>query len=110
MRKYEMTITGWLVGNIWMPNAECYKPFKHSIDGQDSRWSEKGTLRDHVLAATRDGDFQSCKIAEGILEVSMFVGRNGKRITRWFPLDMFPSIADCVKTDWDGPGAEYWED
>ena len=92
-------LRGYLVGNIWMPNCECFKELSYSLDDQSSRWSERGTLRDHVLAATNDGDFQSCNIAHGELVITRTKGR--RKVTRSFPLSMFPSVADCLHSDPD---------
>lgn len=102
-----MTISGYLVGTIWMPAAECYKPLTYDVLREARRYTEPDsvTLRDHVLSATNDGDFQSCAIADGELLVTIARHEGNKRYTRTraFPLAMFPSIADCIKTDWDGP-------
>lgn len=101
----ERKIRGYLVGNIWMPNAECYKPIDYDLDDQDARWSERGTLRDHVLRATNDGDFQSCTIADGYLELTTRRATKTGMVTRIKRIELFafPSISDCVKADWEGP-------
>lgn len=105
---FEHRIRGYLVGDIWMPQTECYKPLSYSVSDQEARWSEPGTLREHVLAATRDGDFQSCEIADGYLETVATIVRNGRRYTRSAIRDLssFPSIADCIRSDWSGPSFE----
>jgi hypothetical protein len=105
----QITLTGYLVGKIWMPARECWKHLSYDLTREDARFTEPGTLRDHVLAATRDGDFQSCSIAEGYLHVQITkIQQTGTalktyRRTRSFPLTMFPSVKDCINTEWDGP-------
>lgn len=95
-----ITIRGFIVGPIWWPmGAECYKPLRYSITSEEKRWSEPGTLREHVLAALRDGDFQSATIAHGEIVVEMI--RERRRVLRSFPLSHFPSVADCLHPDGD---------
>ena len=104
----EITISGYVVGPIWWPTgAECYKPFTYHLTREDERFTEPGTLRDHVLAITRDGDFQHCEIADGFLEIT--IRKPGRSRSRVFELDIFPSIADCLKDDWCGPNLEDYE-
>jgi hypothetical protein len=100
-----VSIKGYLVGGIWMPNCECYKPLDYDCTRQQRRTEGKMTLRDHVLCATNDGDFQSCQIADGYLEISSRKTTDNRMVTRTrhYDLSKFPSIADCVKTDWAGP-------
>ena len=98
---YSISLSGYLVGPIWWPSEECYKRFDYNLTDEESRWSEPGTLRDHVLAITNDGDFQHCEIADGILEITTY--KTNRRRSRIFDLSMFPSIADCIKSDWCGP-------
>ena len=31
MQTTSITIRGYVVGNIWMPNAECYKEFNYDV-------------------------------------------------------------------------------
>lgn len=105
MRASSVIIRGTLVGGIWWPiGAECYKPLRYDATAEQRRTVGKMTLRDHVLSATNDGDFQSCRIADGTVEVT--VRRGPRTRSRIFPLDMFPSVSDCVLLDWDGPEAE----
>lgn len=102
-RTSQISITGYLVGNIWMPGAECWKHLNYDVTAKSWNWGEKGSLRDHVLAATNDGDFQSCNIACGELVITHTddTGPTRRRWTRVFDLKMFPSIADCVHDDPD---------
>jgi hypothetical protein len=104
----DVRITGFVVGPIWWPvGVECYKPLNYSITREDARFSAPGTLRDHVLAATNDGDFQHCTIAQGRLVVTRLIG--SRRVTRGWPLDYFPSVRDCLHPDgddWFPPSAE----
>lgn len=95
-------ITGYLVGNIWMPNIECWKHLDFDATDYEARCSAPLTLREMTLAATRDGDFQGCDIADGTLIV-IRRAENGFTHRRSFALDRFPSIADMTRTDWDGP-------
>ena len=96
----DISLRGFVVGPIWWPaGAECYKPLAYSITREDGRFSEPGTLRDHVLRATNDGDFQHCTLACAKLVVER---RNGnRRVVRSFPLSHFPSVADCLHPDGD---------
>lgn len=104
-RELHLSIHGYLVGTIWMPAAECFKPLTYDLTREDARFTEPGTLRDHVLRATNDGDFQSCEIADGVLVAEMVTrtATSTKRRTRQFDLSRFPSIADCIRTEWEGP-------
>jgi hypothetical protein len=95
-----ISLRGFIVGPIWWPaGAECYKPLSYSITDERVRWSEPGTLRDHVLAATNDGDFQSATLAQAELVVERRAGN--RRVIRSFPLSHFPSVADCLHPDGD---------
>jgi|GEM_PF-2548864 len=99
------TIRGYVVGALWMPGAEAFKPFTYDLTREEQRWSAPGTLRDHVCDITNDGDFQSCDIAEGELVTTITVAR-GARVytrTRVTPLERCASVADMVRTDWPGP-------
>ena len=104
----QLSIHGFLVGHIWMPAAECYKPLAYDITAEDERFSESLTLREHVLRATNDGDFQSGAIADGYIKatVTKLQGASVVKRTRCFPLNRFPSIEDCRKDDWEGPMGE----
>ena len=104
-------ITGYLVGPIWWPaGLECYKHFTYDLTCEDQRLCgrdgkhEPGTLRDHILRITQDGDFQSCEIADAALCITVY--KTNRHRSRLFDLELFPSIADCVKTDWHGPDCE----
>lgn len=98
----QVEIRGYLVGTIWWPvGAECWKTVRHDVTDYDARCTEPCTLREHVLALTRDGDFQGAEIADGELIVT--IRKPGRTRTRSFPLTMFPSIADMRRDDWDGP-------
>jgi len=95
-----ISLRGFVVGPIWWPvGEECYKPLDYSITDQNARWSEPGTLRDHVLRATNDGDFQSCTLAQAELVVERRTGN--RRVIRSFRLSRFPSVADCLHPDGD---------
>lgn len=96
-----VTIEGFLVGAIWWPQTECYKSLNYDATDQQARTDGKMTLRDHLLRATMDGDFQSCTIAQGMLCIDVTSEKNGRRTTRsrWWPLSRFPSIADMLHPD-----------
>lgn len=103
-RNHSFKITGYLVGPIWWPSgSECWKDLDYDLSSEDARFTEPGTLRDHILRATNDGDFQNCSIAHGEL-VATRCYRRGERTVRevrsW-PLERFPSIADCLHDDLD---------
>lgn len=100
----QINITGFLVGPIWWPaGAECFKRLSYDVTREDARFLEPGTLRDHVLRATNDGDFQGCAIAQGELTITSTRCDGATRVTRsrTWPLDRFPSIADCLHEDPD---------
>lgn len=102
---FQHDIVGYLTGYIWMPAVECFKEFSYNINAQEKRWSEKGTLRNHVDVVVNDGDFQSCKIGNAELRTTMTIVRNGKRyITyKYRDLQSFPSIVDYIEKDWYPP-------
>lgn len=97
----DIRLRGFIVGPIWMPAVECYKPLDYSISDERRRWSGPGTLRAHVLAATNDGDFQSATLAHGELVIERRAGN--RRVIRSFPLSHFPSVADCLH-----PAGDDW--
>ena len=100
--KLTAKITGQIQGRIWMPACVCTKTFTVSED--DFRYSDgsRPTLRDMVLRATNDGDFQSANVSWGHLTVETIVTRKDGRGTltrkRHFDLrsPLFPSIADSI--------------
>lgn len=108
MQIERMVIHGTLVGPIWQ-GRECYKDLTYSMK---TRAVDKSTLREHVLRATDDGDFQFCRIADGYLEITTWKpDRTGiRRRTRFWPLSGFPSIQDLVTDEWSGPIDGYDED
>lgn len=96
----DISIRGFIVGPIWWPaGEEYYKPLSYSITNEGARWSEPGTLRQHVLAATNDGDFQNATLACAELVIERRTGN--RRVIRTFPLSRFPSVADCLHPDGD---------
>ena len=98
----QIIIRGFLVGPIWWPaGTESFKPITYDLTGEDSRFASRGTLRDHLLAITNDGDFQHCHIACGELTIEVRRSSGGtiySKVRTW-PLGHFPSIADCVHDD-----------
>lgn len=104
-----ISLRGYVVGSIWWPvGAECFKPLNYSITREDQRFTEPGTLRDHVLRATNDGDFQSTTLAQAELVIER---RNGaRRVIRSFPLSRFPSVADCLHPDGEDWFPDFGED
>lgn len=110
------TISGFLVGTIWMPAAECYKPFRHDIGRHSARWSDASgaTLRDHLLNITNDGDFRNCHIARGEITITRWL--KGRRCSRTIPIERFKFSADIADMlhpegqDWCEPCPEDWEE
>ncbi len=100
MKRTIATISGQIQGPIWMPACTCTKDFTVSED--DLRYSDgsRPSLRDMVLKATCDGDFQSAEVSFGHLTIEMLIPRtDGKGYTsrkRHFDLRQFQSIADCL--------------
>lgn len=109
MKTYtEVTINGTLGGSIWMPSVTCGKYFK--LSNQQYPFGGlhgKATLRDMVLCATNDGDFQSCSIAEATVTFTRTRETATGRIVRRRTMDIrqFPSVADCVLAEGSD---EYW--
>lgn len=102
----DISLRGYVVGPIWWPaGAECYKPIRYSITNEDARFTEPGTLRDHVLRATNDGDFQSATLACAAIVIERRQGN--RRVIRSFPLARFPSVADCLHPDGDDWCPQY---
>jgi hypothetical protein len=101
----QISIRGYLVGPIWWPaGAECWKNLNYDLTRERDRYVEPPTtLREHVLAATRDGDFQHCVIAQGeiVIERSRMIGRDLVRKIRYYPLEKFHDVADCLHDDPD---------
>lgn len=111
----EFTISGYIVGKIWMPATECWKDLNYTFVRHENErknpWQDaQETLRDAMLHVTNDGDFQSCSVSHGVLTVTRRECSAGRQVTfeRMFPLDHFPSVADMVRTDWEGP--DYGDD
>jgi hypothetical protein len=103
MMTISITISGYLVGSIWMPAVECFKHVVYDATDRQARSVGKMTLRDHLLAMTNDRDFQSCNVAGGELTLTAFKGNGHKWTHRSvsYPLDKFPSIADMIHPDPD---------
>lgn len=91
-------IVGYIFGKIWLPPVECWKRIRYDVLDRQAQTVGKMALRDHVLAATCDGDFQSCRLAQAYLRVVIQSGKY-RRIREW-PLSLFPSIADMVDDEW----------
>lgn len=106
MIEFEHRISGYLVGNIWMPNVEAWKTLDYRLSEEDSRFTSPGTLRDHVLRATNDGDFRGCDIADGVLITVATIHKPDGRVyrrERLTPLERCSTVADMVRSDWNGP-------
>lgn len=81
----DISIKGYLIGAIWWPvGEECYKPISYSVTREDGRFSEPGTLRDHVLHMLMEhgGDFQNARVAGEIVVTSEMVSDNRHVIKR----------------------------
>lgn len=107
-RHVSITIEGFIVGPSWMPGTECYKSLHFDVVGHRGRCTssagDRYALRDAMLEATRDGDFQSAVVAQGMLHIdSTRIGADGRRVThsRAWPLERFPSISDMLHDDPD---------
>lgn len=103
----ETYITGYLVGHIWWPQAECFKSFQYNLTREAGRYTSTASLRDHLLAITRDGDFQSCAIAQGEIVIRRTRADPTKpghtiRVTRILPLEDCANVADLLhdNPDW----------
>jgi hypothetical protein len=109
----KITLSGEIAGVIWMPAVECSKEFHlelkriprmsstRTYPGIAPRSMEITCLRDALLHLTNDGDFQSCAINWGKLEVSHTFGeetpgtRTVKVRTRVWELRGQGENADC---------------
>ena len=98
-----ITLQGTIAGTIWMPAATCAKHFK--VVDKPGPWGDfhysdgsRPTIREMVLKATNDGDFQSCSIIDATVTVERrTAGRNGETVRRrHFDIRQFPSVSDCV--------------
>ena len=98
---------GYLTGTLWQ-GCEAYKnlnlKFVRNETDRPSPWIDAHeTLRDAMLAATSDGDFQSCKVADGFLRCKTR-SRLGYIVhVRTYELSRFPSVADMVNEKGCGP-------
>lgn len=63
-----INIQGTIQGYIWWPQTECTKPFQYSVDKEE-------TLRDALLSATNDGDFQSACVRDCMVTVRRRAGQ-----------------------------------
>lgn len=111
MTRTQITIHGFIVGRAWS-GYEAYSPLSYNLTREQKRNVARRSLRDHVLSATNSGDFQSCLIANGQMSITMTKTRNNRvyEFTKWFALEDFPSITDCVLTgDWSAPDYDYDE-
>lgn len=70
-----ITVQGELIGRIWQ-GIECYKEVNCTFTPNDRPFSHKWTgLRDALLHVTNDGDFQNCKLSNGVLIIRWYDGR-----------------------------------
>lgn len=103
-------IRGFLVGYIWQPGAECWKDlafrFEHDKAGI-TKSAGYNSLRDALCAATNDGDFRTCAVAQGELVIhrTTYTATSRTIRSRAFPLSMFRGIEDLTR-EWDGPYEE----
>ena len=86
-----------------MPATVCGKQF--TVTERDfsttiglDRKGNRPTLRDMVLKATNDGDFQSCEIADATVtfERTVYGETRTRTVKRHVDIRQFPSVADCV--------------
>jgi hypothetical protein len=96
---FEHSLVGDLVGPIWQ-GVECTKALNYNLTREDGRFVQHGTLRDHVLNATNDGDFVHCNVA-GALKTVLTIRKGGRVYTRvrWTDLDRCKSVADMVRAE-----------
>ena len=85
------TLSGTIVGRLWMPGAVASKHVSARIERNSADTFTHGgpypTLRDAMLALTTDGDFQSCGFDPNdcwltVVEETPVVGGMSKRRTR----------------------------
>lgn len=87
-----VTILGELQGNILWPNAPMTKAVREVFTPDNSPFSRQWSgLRDALLQITNDGDFQSCRLANGWMIVSWIDGN--KRI------EISADVPFCKLTD-----------
>jgi len=101
--KTTVQIVGTLAGSYWWPIGETWH--KDLSETREYRPREQtqtyrtttGSLRDLVVDLVCDGDSSSsCRFsADTVVIVTRF--RGPRRISRTFPITMFPSVADCIE-------------
>ncbi len=98
-----VTVTGTIAGQIWMPAVTCGKTFK--LTSQPGPWGDfhysdgsRPTLREMILRATGDGDFQSCQVIDATVRFERVTQTltGSKTRTRNMDIRQFPGVADCV--------------
>ncbi len=97
----EVTIEGYIIGNIWWPYGETFeKPVSISNRHYPFSLDDPPTLREMVLRVTNDGDFQSASLADDSAVIFRRVREtaSGTKIQRMriMAAGQFASIADCV--------------
>lgn len=104
---FQHTLEGYLVGPIWA-GCEAHKPFAYNVALEDKLFLQPGSLRDHLLRVTNDGDFVSCEVADASLVTKAIITKGSRRYVRErvTPLERCKSVADMVRVDWEGPSFE----
>ncbi len=86
----KITLYGEVTGTTWMPTVECTKAFhlelvriprdskNRTFPGIAPRSMEIARLRDALLHLTNDGDFLSCALTYGMLEVTHQFGSESR--------------------------------
>jgi hypothetical protein len=96
---FEVTLYCKIAGPIWMPATTAFKDVKLTDSKSpfsDFRYSDgsRPTLRDMVLKATNDGDFQNAALVEGSIKVRHH--RKDRVVEKWIELSPETrTIEDC---------------
>lgn len=104
---FNHALRGYLVGNLWQ-GCEAWKPMAYDITREDKRYTTPGSLRDHVLVATNDGDFVHAKLADCDLVTVATINRGGRpyQRVRVVSLEDCPTVSDMVEPHWAGPSLD----
>lgn len=114
MTHIEVSVSGYICGNIWMPDAKCGMPINASITDQRDRFSEPGaTLRDCLdsILMKNGGDFQCTMFTADtvIIVKSESATKTSRSVrTRYWDITSFPSVADLV--DMESYGSDFCGD
>ncbi len=95
-------LIGTLQGRIWWPAVICHQGFTLNLTKEGERYSDgRPDFRRLVVGKVcmDSGDFQSADLTDDsviLVKLERRVGNTFIKKERYFPITMFPSIADMV--------------